>query len=97
MQACARAPPLAAAAAGPGSGSGLGLGLGLGLGSGSLPGLVLFESGLRVWIASIPLRYPNRTRSAMWIRTDPPTDLLQDCWNANSCDCWVRQLSLIHI
>ena len=41
--ACARAPPLAAAgrpAPVPGSG------LGLGLGSGSLPGLVLFESGL---------------------------------------------------
>ena len=79
---------------------GLGLGLGLGSGSGSLPGLVLFESGLRVWVASIPLRYPNRTRSAILIRTDLPTDPLQvcwnansyDCWTANSCDCWVRQL-----
>ena len=33
--------------AGPGSG----LGLGSGSGSGSLPGLVLFESGLRVWVS----------------------------------------------
>ena len=60
---CARGPPLA-----PGSGSGLGLGSG----SGSLPGLVLFESGLTLWVASIPallpepnlLRYPNPNRPA---------------------------------
>ena len=37
----------AGAGAGPGSGSGSGLGLG----SGSLPGLVLFELGLRVWVS----------------------------------------------
>ena len=99
-----RAPPLAAAAAGrrrrrrrSGLGLGLCLGLGLGSGSGSLPGLVLFESGLQVWVESLPLRYPNRTRSAIQIRTDPPTE---NCWNTNSCDCrttnscdcWVRQL-----
>ena len=40
----ARAPPLAAAA---GLGLGLGFGLGSGLSLGSLPGLVLFESGLK--------------------------------------------------
>ena len=106
MRACARAPPLAAtaAAAGPGAGSGPGPGPG----SGSLPGLVLFESGLRVWVASIPLRYPNRTRSAT--RTGPaplsgseptrsktvglPTVATVGCvsWAANSCDCWVERL-----
>ena len=59
----------------PGSdpGPGPGPSLSSGSGSGSLPGLVLFESGLRVWVASIPLRYPdpNRTRSAIQIRTAP--------------------------
>ena len=45
MRACA--PPLAAAAAGAGPGSGPGSGSGSGLGLGSLPGLVLFESGLK--------------------------------------------------
>ena len=50
-RACARAPLAAAGRPAPvpvpGSGSGSGSGLGLGLGSGSLPGLVLFESGLK--------------------------------------------------
>ena len=59
----ARAPPLAAPEPEPvpGPGPGLGLGLGLGSGSGSLPGLVLFESGFRVWaeqIRSTPLPNP---------------------------------------
>ena len=43
----------------------------------------------RVWVASIPLRYPNRTRSSIRIRTDPPTDPLQDWWNAWAW-VWVR-------
>ena len=62
MPAHACAPPLAAAAAGrcrspvpvPGSGPGPG--------PGSLPGLILFESGLRVWVASI--RSTTRTGPA---------------------------------
>ena len=65
----------------PGSGSGPGPGLG------SLPGLVLFESGLKGMG-----RYPNQTRSA------PPTDPLccqvsnrsanrcQTSWTANGCE-----------
>ena len=101
----ARAPPLAAAAAAgrpamapapvpvpvPGSG------LGLGSGSGSLPGLVLFESGLRVWIASRPAPLSGfeptrqRTRSAT---VGLPTVVTVGCvsWTTNSCDCWVERL-----
>ena len=62
MPAHARARAAAGGGGWPGSGSGLGLGLGLGLGSGSgsLPGLVLFESGM----GSEHTRYPNQTRSA---------------------------------
>ena len=52
-------------------------GFGFGFGFGFPTGLVLFESGLRVWVASIPLRYLNRTRSAIRIRTAPPTDPLR--------------------
>ena len=36
-------------------------------GSGSLPGLVLFELGLT------DMGYAKHTRSAIWIRTAPPT------------------------
>ena len=67
-------------------------GSGLGSGSGSLPGLVLFESGLT------GMGYAKHTRSTIWIRTGPPTDLPRypdpNCssWTANSCDCWVEPL-----
>ena len=65
----ARAPPLAAAGR-PGSGSGSG--------SGSLPGLVLFESGL----AGMDCKH-TRTGS------NPPANRpLRVSWTANSCDCW---------
>ena len=53
----------ARAGAGPGSGPGLGLSSG----SGSLPGLVLFELGL------MGMGYAKHTRSAIRIRTAPPT------------------------
>ena len=77
----------------PGSGSGPGPGLSLssGSGSGSLPGLVLFESGLtgmgcehtrsatrtRPAPLSVPARYPDPNHSS---------------WTANRCDCWVEPL-----
>ena len=51
--------------AGAGSGPGSGPGPSLGLGSGSLPGLVLFESGLT------GMGYAEHTRSAIRIRTAP--------------------------
>ena len=56
--------------AGAGAGPGSGPGPGLGLGSGSLPGLVLFEPGLT------GMGYEH-TRSAIRIRTAPPTDPLR--------------------
>ena len=48
----------------------LGSGSGPSLGSGSLPGLVLFESGLT------GMGYAKHTRSDIRIRTGPPTDQL---------------------
>ena len=48
MQACMRTRAAAGGGGGGGHGSGSGSGSGLSLGSGSLPGLVLFESGLKV-------------------------------------------------
>ena len=62
-----------------------GYGPGPGSGFGSLPGLVLFESGLT------GLGYEH-TRSAIQIRIAPPTDPLRVSWTANSCDCWVKPL-----
>ena len=56
-------------------------------GSGSLPGLILFESGLT------GMGYAKHTRSAIRIRTglpmDPPRypDLNRSSWTTNSCDC----------
>ena len=55
------------AGARPGSGPGPGLGLGLSSGSGSLPSLVLFELGLT------GMGYAKHPRSAIRIRTTPPT------------------------
>ena len=97
-----RAPPLAAAAGRPVPGLGSGPVLISGSGSGSLPGLVLFESGLT------GMGYAKHTRSAIQIRTGPPTDPPRypdpnrsswttnscDCsnWTANSCNCWVEPL-----
>ena len=96
--ACARAPPLAAAAGRPGhghrSGSSSSSGLSLGSGSGSLPGLILFESGLEVWAEPAPL--PNRTGPAPLSGCEPvglPTVANQlDCqrvqtsWTAKGCE-----------
>ena len=79
--------PAPAPVPGPGRARVLVLVLVLGLGLGSLPGLVLFESGLKGMG-----RYPNQTRSA------PPTDPLrcqvsnrsanrcQTSWTANGCE-----------
>ena len=99
MPAHARAPPLAAAeAAGAGAWPGSGPGLGLGSGSGSLPGLVLCELGLT------GMGYAEHTRSAIRIRTAPPTDPLRypdpnrsangcrGSWTANGCGGWVEPL-----
>ena len=61
MPAHERTPPLAAAGR-----SMPGPGLGLGSGTGSLPGLVLFESGLTGMGC-------EHTRSAIRIQTAPPT------------------------
>ena len=96
MRACA--PPLAAAArarAGAGSGSGLGLGSG----SGSLPGLVLFESGFRVWaeqIHSTTQSAPARQRVSA--RTDPnrsPTAVGKPTVRLNGCDGSVRTVATV--
>ena len=55
-------------------------GLGSGSGSGSLPGLILFESGLRVWVASI--RSTTRTRPAPL----SGSERLRTSWTANGCE-----------
>ena len=67
-RAIGRKPCARADAGGPPAGSGTGTGTGSGPGSGSLPGLVLFESGLTGMGC-------EHTRSA--IRTAPPPDPLR--------------------
>jgi len=73
---------------------GSGLGLGSGSGSGSLPGLVLFESGLRVWVSgSEPTR--SKTVGIPTVATvGLPTVVTVGCilWAANRHDCWVERV-----
>ena len=97
-----RAPPLAPAPV-PGSGSGSG--------SGSLPGLVLFESGLAGMGCSTtrtrpaPLRYPNRPLAN---GSEPPANgCLKTVWavrplcswavGPNGCDGSVRTVATVEI
>ena len=66
--------------------------------AGSLPGLALFELGLT------GMGYAKHTRSAIRIRTAPPTDPLRypdpnrsangcrGSWTANDCGGWVEPL-----
>ena len=63
--------PAHARAGGSGRPAGAGAEPGSGSGSGSLPGLVLFEPGLT------GIGYAEHTRSAIRIRTAPPTDPLR--------------------
>ena len=61
-------------------GLGLGSGSGPGSGSGSLPGLVLFEPGLT------GMGCAEHTRSAIRIRTAPPTAVCKPSRRLDSCD-----------
>ena len=85
-----------AATGGGGRAAGAGAGAGPGSGSGSLPGLVLFESGIT------GMGYVKHTRSAIRIRTGPPTDPLDNQqlrllqlrllqrFRPNRCNCSVQ-------
>ena len=97
MQACARA---AAAAAGrPTPAPVPGLGLGSGSGSGSLPGLVLFESGLAGMGCSAPLPKPPARQRIRTARQRMSENRL-DGWTVvqlGGCDGSVRTVATIEI
>ena len=85
------------------AGVGAGPGSGPGSGSGSLPGLVLFESGLAGMGCSAtrtrpaPLRYPNRLLAN---GSEPPANgCLKTVWavGPNGCDGSVRTVATVEI